>query len=42
VQRAAAIGADAVLVGSSLSASAAPEAAVRALAEVRRRGRSDG
>jgi indole-3-glycerol phosphate synthase len=42
VERAAALGADAVLVGSSLSASAAPEAAVRALAEVRRRGRSGG
>ncbi len=42
VERAAALGADAVLVGSSLSASAAPEAAVRALAKVRRRGRSDG
>ncbi len=41
VERAAVLGADAVLVGSSLSASAAPEAAVRALAAVRRRGRSD-
>lgn len=42
VERAALLGADAVLVGSSLSASAAPEAAVRALAQVRRRGRLDG
>jgi len=39
VERAAALGADAVLVGSALSASATPEAAVRALAQVRRRGR---
>ncbi len=42
VDRAAALGADAVLVGSTLSASATPEAAVRALARVPRRGRSDG
>jgi indole-3-glycerol phosphate synthase len=42
VERAALLGADAVLVGSSLSASAAPEAAVRALSQVRRRGRLDG
>ncbi len=42
VERAASLGADAVLVGSSLSSSATPEAAVRALAAVRRRGRSGG
>lgn len=41
VERAAALGADAVLVGSSLSSAATPEAAVRALAQVRRRGRRD-
>lgn len=40
VERAAALGADAVLVGSSLSASESPEDAVRALAQVARRGRS--
>ena len=39
VARAADVGADAVLVGSSISASADPEAAVRALASVARRGR---
>jgi indole-3-glycerol phosphate synthase len=42
VERAALLGADAVLVGSTLSASAAPESVVRALAQVRRRGRLDG
>lgn len=42
VERAALLGADAVLVGSSLSASTEPEGAVRELAQVRRRGRSDG
>ena len=36
VRRAASLGADAVLVGSSLSVSASPEAAVRALVGVRR------
>lgn len=41
VERAALLGADAVLVGSTLSASAAPEGAVRALARVTRRGRLD-
>lgn len=39
VQRAAELGADAVLVGSSLSASDSPEAAVRAIGLVPRRGR---
>lgn len=40
VERAAAAGADAVLVGSSISAAADPVAAVRALAAVPRRGRA--
>ena len=40
VERAAAAGADAVLVGSSVSASGDPTAAVRALAHVARRGRA--
>jgi indole-3-glycerol phosphate synthase len=40
VERAAAAGADAVLVGSSVSASGDPTAAVRALASVARTGRS--
>jgi indole-3-glycerol phosphate synthase len=40
VERAAAAGADAVLVGSSVSASNDPTAAVRALAHVVRRGRA--
>ena len=40
VERAAAAGADAVLVGSSISAAADPVAAVRALAGVARRGRA--
>lgn len=39
VERYAAIGADAVLVGSSLSASGDPEGATRAIVGVRRRGR---
>jgi indole-3-glycerol phosphate synthase len=39
VRRAAAAGADAVLVGSAVSAAADPAAAVRALATVRRIGR---
>ncbi len=39
VERAAAAGADAVLVGSSLSAAADPAAALRAIAGVARRGR---
>jgi indole-3-glycerol phosphate synthase len=42
VERACVLGADAVLVGSSLSASPTPEVAVRALAQVRRRGRLAG
>jgi indole-3-glycerol phosphate synthase len=42
VERAAQLGADAVLVGSSLSAAAAPESAVRALTTVRRRSRLAG
>jgi len=42
VERVARLGADAVLVGSSLSSSATPEAAVRALAAVRRLGRGRG
>lgn len=42
VERVARLGADAVLVGSSLSSSATPEAAVRALAAVRRLGRGMG
>lgn len=42
VEHAADLGADAVLVGSSLSASDTPESAVRALAAVRRRGRLAG
>lgn len=41
VERVALLGADAVLVGSALSASSAPASAVRALAHVRRRGRLD-
>jgi indole-3-glycerol phosphate synthase len=41
VERAAAAGADAVLVGSSISAAADPAAAVRAIAGVLRRGRAD-
>ena len=40
VERYAAAGADAVLVGSSISAAAEPEAAVRALADVPRSGRA--
>jgi indole-3-glycerol phosphate synthase len=40
VERAAAAGAEAVLVGSSVSAAADPGAAVRALAGVRRLGRA--
>ena len=40
VERAAELGADAVLVGSSLSASATPESAVRVIASVCRKGRS--
>jgi indole-3-glycerol phosphate synthase len=40
VQRAAALGADAVLVGSSLSTSSDPAAAVRALTVVPRSGRA--
>lgn len=39
VERGAAAGADAVLVGSSVSSAADPAAAVRALAAVARRGR---
>ena len=39
VERAAALGADAVLVGSALSASLDPVGAVRALCGVARRGR---
>ncbi len=39
VERAASLGADAVLVGSSLSTAADPLAAVQALASVPRRGR---
>lgn len=39
VERAAAAGADAVLIGSSLSASADPAAAVRAVAGIRKAGR---
>lgn len=39
VERAAGLGADAVLVGSSLSASGTPESAVHAIASVRRKGR---
>jgi indole-3-glycerol phosphate synthase len=42
VERAAAAGADAVLVGSSVSAAADPAAAVRALARVPRAGRAYG
>jgi indole-3-glycerol phosphate synthase len=42
VQRAAAHGADAVLVGSSLSMAADPAATVRALCGVERRGRANG
>jgi indole-3-glycerol phosphate synthase len=42
VERLARAGADAVLVGTSLSRAADGEAAVRALAAVRRRGRAAG
>lgn len=42
VERAAELGADAVLVGSALSASPTPESAVLALAGVRRSGRHGG
>ncbi|HEX6964521.1 MAG TPA: hypothetical protein VF166_01905, partial [Gemmatimonadaceae bacterium] len=40
IHRAASVGADAVLVGSTLSASADPAAAVRALAAIPRCGRA--